>query len=113
MAIGREFPFPIDLSPARSRKVTSEGQEAFDHFEAASPIMFRQRELFNILVSERRLRRRELCNKVKLMREFDTGYLVILRKQVKSSRKYGIDQKLVFKTKGSYRFLEKDTPSSY
>ena len=29
-----EFPFLIDLSPARSRKVTSEVQQSLDHFEA-------------------------------------------------------------------------------
>ena len=31
------------------------------------------------------------------MREFETGYLVLVRKQVKSSIKYGIPQKLLFK----------------
>ena len=75
--------------------------------------MFMQRELFNILVSERRLRHRELRNKGKLMREFDTGYLVVVSKQVNSSRKYGISQKLVFKTKVPYIVLEKATPSSF
>ena len=59
------------------------------------------------------MRHRELHNKGKLVREFDTGDLVIVRKQVKSTRKYGISQKLVLKTKGTYRFLEKATPSSY
>ena len=47
------------------------------------------------------------------MREFDTGDLVVVRKKVKSSRKYGIAQKLVFKTKIPYRVLEKVTMSSY
>ena len=51
-----------------------------DHFDATSPLMFRQRELFHILVYERRLRHRYLLNKVKLIREFDTGDLVVLRK---------------------------------
>ena len=54
-----------------------------DHFEAASPLLFRKRDLFNILVSERRMRYMELRNKVNSMREFDTGYLVVLRKRVK------------------------------
>ena len=45
--------------------------------------MFRQIMLFNILVSERRLIYRELHNKVKLMREYDTGKIVLVRKQVK------------------------------
>ena len=57
-----------------------------DHFETVSPLLFIQIELFNILISERRMIHRELRNKGKLMREFDTGDLVVLRKQVKSSR---------------------------
>ena len=84
-----------------------------DQFEAASPLMFIQRGLFNILVSERRVRPRELHNKGKIMREFDTLYLVVVSKQVKSSRKYSISHKLVFKTKVPYRVLEKSTPRSY
>ena len=93
MAIGIELPFPIDLSPANIREGTSEVKQALDHFEASSPLLFRQRDLFNILVSERRMRHRELRNKGKLMREFDTGDLVIVSKQVKSSRKYEIAPK--------------------
>ena len=69
------------------------------HFEAASPLMFRQREMFNILLYERKLRHRELHNKGKLVRVFDTEDLVLVRKILKSIRKYGITQKLVFRTK--------------
>ena len=47
------------------------------------------------------------------MREFDTGDLVVVSKQVNSSIKYGIAQKLVFKTKGPYRVLDMATPISY
>ena len=47
------------------------------------------------------------------MREFDTGDLLVVRKQVNSTIKDGKTQKLVFKTKGPYRVLEKATPSSY
>ena len=76
-----------------------------DSFEATYPLMFRQREFFNILVYERRLRHREIRKKGKSMREFDTGDLVLARKQVNSNRKDGIAQRLVFKTKGPYRVL--------
>ena len=69
--------------------------------------------MFNILVSKRRLRHRELRNKGNLLREFDAGDLVVVSKQVKSRGKYGIAQKLVFKTKEPYRFLEKVKPISY
>ena len=47
------------------------------------------------------------------MRKFDTGDLVVVSKQVKSSIKYGIAHILVFKTKVPYRVLDKATPSSY
>ena len=81
--INREFPFIIDLSPARSREGTSEGQKTLYHFESESPLLFIKQELFNILVYERRLRRREIHSKVKIMREFDTGDLLVVSKQVK------------------------------
>ena len=38
---------------------------------------------------------------------------MVVRKQDNTSRKYGIYQKLVFRTKGPYRVLEKATLSSY
>ena len=53
-------------------------------------------QVFKILVSKRRLKHREQRNKKNLMTEFDTGYLVVVRKEVKSRRKYRISQKLVF-----------------
>ena len=87
VAIGREFPFPIEISPASSREGNSERQQALYHFEAASPLLFRKIEMFNILVSMRSLRHRELRNKGKIMREFDTGEMMVVRNQVNSSRK--------------------------
>ena len=82
-AISTEFPFTIDLSTSRSREDNSEGKQALYHFEDAYPLLFRQIELFNILVSEKRMRHREILNKIKSMREFDTGYLVVVSKQMK------------------------------
>ena len=70
-----------------------------DHFEAANPLLFRQRELFNILVSESMLRYRDLRNTVYLTREFDTKEIVVVRNQVWSRRKDRIGKKLLFKTK--------------
>ena len=72
MSIGRELPLTIELSPERSREGTLEGQKALDNFEASPPLWFTQREIFNILVSERRLRHRDMHNKVNLTREFYT-----------------------------------------
>ena len=56
-----------------------------NNFEAAYQLMFRQRELFNILVFERRLRHRELWKKFNIVREFYTGELVVVRKQEKKN----------------------------
>ena len=97
MAIGRYFPFPIDLSPAILMEGTSEVQQALDHFEASSSFLFIQRELFNILLSKRILRHMEKRHKVKLVMEFDTRDLVVVRKQVNSIRKDGIAHKLLLK----------------
>ena len=69
--------------------------------------------MFNILVSERRLRHREIPNKGNSMMDFYIGDLAVEKKNVKSIRKYGISQKLLFKTKVPYRVLEKATPGSY
>ena len=38
---------------------------------------------------------------------------MVVSKYVKASRKYGISQKLVFKTKGPYIVLDNYTPISY
>ena len=84
-----------------------------DHFEATSLIIFIQRELFKLLVLERRIRHRELLNEYNLMREFGTGDIMFVSKQLNARGKYGVNQKLLLKTKVPYRVLEKDTPGSY
>ena len=70
-----------------------------DYFESAYLFLFRQRDLFNILVYERRLIHRDLRNKVKIMRDFDTEEIMVVRNQLNSIRKYGVSQKLIFRTK--------------
>ena len=98
-AINRDFPFPIDLDEAVPRSDAPEGQQALDHFEAASPLLYKQRQILDILNSERRLRHTELRNAHAKGRSFSPGDLVIVRKQVKSSSKKQISAKLVFKSK--------------
>ena len=71
-----------------------------DNFEAVSTLIFIQREIFNILLSERNLRHRELYNKGNAKREFDTVYIVVVRQQLKSIRNDGEVNKLAFKTNG-------------
>ena len=69
--------------------------------------MFRQRELFNILVSKSRLIHRGICNRGKLRREFDTGEIVVVRKKVNSIRNNDISQKLVLKKRDSIEFCKR------
>ena len=70
------------------------------HFEASSPLMFRQRQLFTILVSETTRRHRELQKKGMLRRELHTGEILVVRKQVSSIKKDRVSQTLLFKIKG-------------
>ena len=44
--------------------------------------MFRQRDMFNILVYERSMRHRELYNKGKIIRLFFIGDLVVVSKEM-------------------------------
>jgi hypothetical protein len=115
VAVGREFPFPIDLSSSANtpRISGSNPQNAIDYFEAASPLLYQQRELLRILNDERRERHRELRNKGKKEREFALGDIVIVQKQVLSNASKGISAKLLFKTKGPYRVIDKASPNSY
>jgi hypothetical protein len=115
VAVGREFPFPIDLSNQTNvpRLSGSSPQNAIDYFDAASPLLYQQRELLRILNDERRERHRDLRNKGKQEREFSPGNLVIVRKQVQSNASKGISAKLLFKTKGPYRVIDKVSPNSY
>ena len=43
VAIGRDLPFLIDLSPERSREGNPEVKKALDHFESSPPLLFRKR----------------------------------------------------------------------
>ena len=83
MDIGIDSPFTIDPSPEIPRDDNSEGQQALDRFDAASPLLFRQRDIFNILVYDRRLRHGGLHNKGSITREFYTVEIVALRNQAK------------------------------
>jgi hypothetical protein len=113
VAIGRHFPFPIDLSPALPRSTATEGQQALDHYEAASPLLFKQRQLLDVLNEERRRRHTEIRNSNASGMEFQPGDLVIVRKQAKSDASNNFAAKLVFKSKGPYRVIERINPNSY
>ena len=64
-AIGREFPFPIDakLSNRSANTGTSDSQHTLDHSEAILPFLLQQKELLQILNTDRREWHSTLKNK--------------------------------------------------
>jgi hypothetical protein len=101
VAMDRDFHFPIDLCLATARDSASEGEAALRHFESASPLLYKQRQLLVILNAERRQRHVDIRNEGINQRTFDIGDLVVVRKQDKSNASKGISAKLLFKTRGS------------
>ena len=114
-AIGREFPFPIDVSlhQPTPNEGTSDSQQLLDHSEAILPFLRHQRDLLHLLNDDRRKWHTHLKNKDRKPPTFNVGDIVIVRKQFKSSSNDGTSAKLQFKPKGPYRVLEKLSPSSY
>ena len=102
----REFPFPLDIAePEQPIKIPRQGQDALDCMDAMFPLLRRQRELFQIVNQERRERHREMKHAARQRRTFQTGDIVLVRRQVKSQAKLGLPMKLVFKVKGPCRVL--------
>ena len=98
------------MLPRDSNNVT---QIALESCEAASPLLAKERELITIINKIRREYHNGMRNKGKANPVFNTGDLVIVRKQVKSDQSRGVSAKLVFKTKGPYRVIEKVSEQSY
>ena len=84
-----------------------------DYFEAAYPIIFRQTELFNNLVSYRILRHRDLIKKGKIVRYFSIGDIVVVRKQVNSGKKYGVVNLMIQSYVQSYCMTFMSDPISF
>jgi hypothetical protein len=112
-AMGREFPFPIDLERAPRVDNGFEGHNALDYIDAVHPLIKRQQDLLRILNKERRLRHRELKNEGVTERQFYPGNLVLVKKQVRSRNALGIAAKIVFKSRGPYWVMEQANPGSY
>ena len=103
VAIGQEFPFLVDMSSDMTlQEALAEGQEALDHCNSASPLLYKQRQLLKILNEARWLHHRELRNAGVNQWKFEIGDLVIVRKQVQSDAAAGVAAKLLFKAKGPY-----------
>eukprot|EP00978_Attheya_sp_CCMP212_P033933 scaffold139722_cov33-Attheya_sp.AAC.1 len=117
-AKGREFLFPIDISeeaaPARRNGLQLTG-ETRDYVLSSFPLIFKQRELLNILNSERRTHHAKLKNKMQTQQKFLPGDIfTAVQKQVQT--KDGIPAKLIIlRTRGPYRVLKatEHNPDSY
>jgi hypothetical protein len=71
------------------------------------PLWDKQKRLLKILNEDRKQYHRDLKNRSRNMKECQPGDLVIVRKQVQSSLTTGVAAKLVFRTRGPYRVIEK------
>ncbi|CAJ1952165.1 unnamed protein product [Cylindrotheca closterium] len=123
-AVARHFKFPLDnaaaalsISEARQKNRTRHqqlpGQNTLEHIETMFPLFWRQKELLKLLNEEQREHHRMLKNQTRTRRKFDIGDIVMVRKQVQSNASAGIPAKLVLRTKGPYRFIEKASEDSY
>ena len=112
-AIGRDFPFPIDVenNAIVPRQHTFQGDQVLEHLSVAFPLLQKQRTLLNILTQERRERHRELKDAAKTTKAFAIGDLVLVRKQVQTKDK--APAKLRIRARGPYRILEKIHEGTY
>lgn len=90
-AIGREFPFPLDLKihPVINVDNMNIGKQTLSHIEGSFPLLFKQREILKALTEERQQHHRNLRNKGKKPSVFSVGDLVVVRKQVQTSSEKG------------------------
>ena len=113
-AIGREFPFMLDVN--LESVTTPTGNEwsewTLEHIDAMFPLLLKQRELLHLLTEDRRRFHRELLNKSRKQATFEAGDLAIVRVQVQSKKQHG-PAKIQMKARGPYRILEKVSPTTY
>ena len=112
-AIGRKFPFPIDVEKQAvvPRLHSSSAAQVIDHMDAAFPLLMKQRQLLKILTEDRREHHRLLKNCAKNMKEYSPGDLVVIRKQVTSA--VDAPAKLMIRARGPYRVLQKERDGTY
>ena len=114
MAVGREFPLPIDVQMGPTPTIQEEGQFALECVESNLPVLGKQRaQLLKVINDERRERHRELKNTTLAPRQFEKGNIVLVGRQVQSSKEKQTTSKSQFFTKGPYRVLGEATPGSY
>lgn len=113
-AIGRDFPFPIDIErePIVEREAQNQGEQVLTHINAAFPMFHKQQELLKIINDERREYHRDLKNKSRNTKQFQPGELVIVRKQIQTNDHQG-PAKARLRARGPYRVLEEIKPGTY
>ena len=113
-AIGREFPFTLDVNLEEvTTPANNEWAEwTLDHIDAMFPLLLKQRELLHLLTEDRREFHRETVNKNRKSPTFEVGDLALVRVQVKSQKKHG-PAKIQMKARGPYRILEKVSDTTY
>src|SRR6056300_515086 len=118
-AVSKHFNFPMDATaqsitePPLKKRKRNTAQETIDKIETMFPLWWSQKELLKQLIEERRQHHLQMKNKNRTQRTFNIGDLVMVRKQVQSKAIEGIPAKLVLKTKGPYRVLNKQSEDSY
>ena len=114
-AIGRHFPFPIDVStqepPPQGISFTP-GDVTETFMEAHFPLLNKQREIFNILVQDRREYHRMLRNPGRKQKAFAVGDLVSVRVEVQTSDRHG-PGKSQLQVRGPYRVLDVLSDNTY
>ena len=113
-AIGREFPFPIDIEPEpiTQRDNQNTGGQTLTHVDATFPLFKKQREISRQLNEDRRVHHRELKNQGRKMQAFAPGDLVIVRKQMTTTEAQG-PAKTRLKARGPYRIIEQVRDGTY
>ena len=115
-AIGREFPFPIDLAQGEHHLETPEvrpGDDAIEHLQTIRHMMTTQQAMLQVINDERRAYHRDRLNKLRTQTRFNTGDLVIVRRQVKSDKSRGVVAKLQIRATGPYKVIREGNPGSY
>jgi hypothetical protein len=114
VAIGRDFPCPIDLSSATARDSATEGQAALDHFESASPQTTTAACSPQCRTSPKTRRHPQRRHEATYVRHWRPGYPTQTSQvQHESNTSKIISAKLLSNTRGPYRVIDRITPSSY
>eukprot|EP00957_Ditylum_brightwellii_P208021 15355524-Ditylum_brightwellii.AAC.1 len=113
VAIGRSFPFPIELAQEQQEPLGDPTHHVVDHHNVWFPLLDRQHSIFDLLVWERRERHRAMKNQLQTEKTFKTGDLVIVHKQMQSRVAEGFSAKMAIRGRGPYRIVRQAGSNLY